>query len=125
MPKDVYGNYTPGLESAGLIASSGLGFVGYGQGAPDASTPTWYEFYIDRDTGSVYGNQDGTSGGWFLVTASISGVTGVYGGTGNPPAGVSGPAIFVQRTAGGAPTGSVWIKGSAGVDSQWSQILAA
>ncbi len=125
MGQDAYGNYQASVFPATAGELIIFGSIGRGSGPPDADTPLFLELYIDGDTGDVYANQDGTASGWFLVTASISGVTGItaYDGDPNGVKTMTGQAICLGS---GTTLGAIWIKTSAGTsNNEWTEIIAS
>lgn len=124
MAKDAFGNYTTGLDSAGYVGTGGgLGFVGFGHGAPDATTPLWYTLYVDLDTGLVYNNPPGTATGWASILAGLSSVAGVFSSVGDPNGVVTcvGAAVCVGKDGSNNPTGEVWVSSVAG--TAWTKII--
>lgn len=125
MGQDVYGNYVP--DVVGPPVSGGgatIALVATGVGAPDADTPTYTPIYVDTATGDVYAY---SSGSWALISADVSGVTGVHVYAGNPNGNetANGPAICVQVDGGGVPTGDVWIKVSAAnANTGWTKLIS-
>ncbi len=124
---DVWGNYQAALTPAAITAAGLLiyGTIARGNGPPTVNVPLFIELYIDAATGDVYANQDGTTTGWFLVTASVSGVTGItaYDGDPNGVKTMTGQAICLGS---GSTIGAVWIKTSAGTsNNEWQELIAS
>lgn len=91
---DQYGNYTANLNSTNVTAG-GLSIVLSGSGAPDNSTGSDGNLYVDLDTGDIY---EKISGAWTLFSGGGSGTQEVYGGADDPEGAVSadGPAIYLR-----------------------------
>lgn len=124
MAQDAFGNYQATISPPPQPPSDSGPWLRR-QGAPDANTPLWALGYIDKSTGDVYVNIDGTPTGWVMITAGISGVSGVYAYDGNPNGNVTatGRGVCIGM---GSTEGAIWGKTSAGTsNNEWFEMVAS
>jgi len=109
---DEFGNYIPGLKSAGATSTFTEGAIVQGSGVPGADTPSFALGYVDTNTGIFYIH---TSTGWTAVSGG-GGTTSVFSSA-TDPSGVltaTGPAICLGT---GASDGLMWKKTTAGTNN--------